>query len=171
MKPTVWQRLDVIARKLTPFALTLALIVLSVVPTHLPGFARVAPMLAVMAIYHWTLYRPELMPAAALFFLGLLQDSLLGTPLGVNVLVFLTVYGVVLSQRRFFAGKSFLITWLGFALVAAGAAAESWLLVSAFHVTLLEPTAVFYGYILTAGFFPVLAWIFIRWQQAFLRFE
>lgn len=171
MKPTVWQRLDIIARKLTPFALTLALIVLSVVPTHLPGFARVAPMLAVMAIYHWTLYRPELMPAAALFFLGLLQDSLSGTPLGVNVLVFLTVYGVVLSQRRFFAGKSFLITWLGFALVAAGAAAESWLLVSAFHVTLLEPTAVFYGYILTAGFFPVLAWIFIRWQQAFLRFE
>jgi rod shape-determining protein MreD len=171
MKPTVWQRLDIIARKLTPFALTLALIVLSVVPTHLPGFARVAPMLAVMAIYHWTLYRPELLPAAALFFLGLLQDSLSGTPLGVNVLVFLTVYGVVLSQRRFFAGKSFLITWLGFALVAAGAAAESWLLVSAFHVTLLEPTAVFYGYILTAGFFPVLAWIFIRWQQAFLRFE
>ena len=171
MKPTVWQRLDVIARKLTPFALTLALIVLSVVPTHLPGFARVAPMLAVMAIYHWTLNRPELLPAAALFFLGLLQDSLSGMPLGVNVLVFLTVYGVVLSQRRFFAGKSFLITWLGFALVAAGAAAESWLLVSAFHVTLLEPTAVFYGYIMTAGCFPVLAWIFIRWQQAFLRFE
>jgi rod shape-determining protein MreD len=171
MKPTLWQRLDVIARKLTPFALTFVLIVLSVVPTHLPGYARVAPMLAVMAIYHWTLYRPELLPAVALFFLGLLQDSLSGTPLGVNVLVFLTVYGVVLSQRRFFAGKSFLVTWLGFVLVAAGAAAESWILVSAFHVTLIEPTAVLYGYAVTAGSFPLLAWIFIRWQQAFLRFE
>jgi rod shape-determining protein MreD len=171
MKRIVWQRIDVIARKSTPFTITLFLIILSIVPTHLPGFARVAPMLAVMAIYHWTLYRPELLPAVALFFLGLLQDSLSGTPLGVNVLVFLTVYGVVLTQRRFFAGKSFFVTWLGFVLVAAGATLEGWLLVSAFHVTLIETTAVLYCYVLTAGTFPLLAWMLIRWQQAFLRFE
>ena len=171
MKPSLWQRLDVLARQLTPFALTLILVVLSVVPTHLPGYARVAPMLALMAVYHWTVYRPDLLPAFAVFGLGLLQDSLSGMPMGVNVLVFLTVHGVVLLQRRFFTGKSFVIQWLGFNLVAAAAAAETWILMSAFYVTPMEPTAVLYQYVVTVGCFPLLAWALARWQQTFLRLE
>jgi rod shape-determining protein MreD len=171
MKRTQWQRLDVYARQLTPFALTMALVIVSVLPTHVPGLARVAPMLALMAVYYWAIYRPDLLPAYAVFALGLLQDSLSGTPMGVQAVVFLTVYGVLLTQRRFFAGKSFVIVWLGFAVVAAGAAAETWILVSAFHVTLMEPTAVLYQYAVTAGAFPLLAWLLIRWHHAFLRLE
>ena len=171
MKPSLWQRLDVLARKLTPFGLTMALVVLSVVPTHLPGFARIAPMLGLMAIYHWAIYRPDLMPAYAVFLLGLLQDILSGTPIGVNVVVFLTVYGVVLTQRRFFVGKSFVIGWLGFALVAAGAAVEGWILVSAFHATVIDPRALVYHYLVTLSCFPLLAWVLMLWQQAFLRVD
>ena len=71
-----------------------------------------------MAVYHWAIFRPRLLPAYAVFLAGLLQDILSGAPLGVNALVFLVAYGVVLSQKKFFTGKSFLILWLGFALVA-----------------------------------------------------
>lgn len=171
MRPTFWHSLDFMARQLTPFALTLILVLLNVVPMHIPGYARVVPILPLMAVYHWSIYRPELMPAYAVFAIGLLQDVLTGTPIGVNALVFLGVYGVVLSQRRFFAGKSFFIMWLGFALVAAGAVLASWLLISIFNMTLVAPKAAIFQYLLTLGCFPFIAWLFLRWQQAFLKQE
>ena len=168
MKPTLWYRLDALARNLTPFGITLILVLLGVVPLYLPVYARVAPVLPLMAVFHWAMHRPQLLPAYAVFGIGFLQDVLTGMPIGINVLVFLTVYGVVLSQRRFFAGKSFLISWLGFALVAAGAAVESWLLVSAFHVTVVDARAVFVQYLVTLGFFPVFALFFLSWQRSVL---
>ncbi len=171
MKPSLWHRLDALARRLTPFALTLVLVVVGAVPLHIPGFARVAPLLPLMAVYHWDIYRPRLLPAFAVFLIGLLQDTVSGTPIGVNALVFVGVYGVVLSQRRFFAGKSFAVVWLGFAVIAAGAALLSWILVSALNAALVAPRAVVFQYLVTLGVFPLLAWVFLRWQRAFLESE
>jgi len=171
MRPAFWQRLDSWACRMTPFGLSLVLVLLSVVPLHIPGFARVMPLLPLMAVFHWAVYRPELMPVYAVFLLGILQDALAGTPIGINAVVFLAVYGVVLAQRRFFAAKSFAIVWLGFALIAAGAAAASWVLVSSFNVTLVEAGALVYQYLLTVGVYPVLAWMLLRWQHTFLRQE
>lgn len=171
MKPSFWQRLDRWARRLTPVGLTLLLVVLNVIPFQVPGFARIVPVFALIAVHHWAIYEPELMPAYAVFLIGVLQDMLSGVPLGVNALVFLAVYGAVVWQRRFFVGKSFMITWLGFAVVGAGAMALSWLLVSAIHLIVVDPRALVYQYLLTLGFFPLLAWVFMRWQQAFLKAE
>ena len=171
MTPGPWQRMDLLARQLTPLMLTLVLVILNVVPLHIPGFSRVAPLLPLMAVYHWAIFRPRLLPAYAVFLIGLFQDILTGAPIGVNAFVFLAVYGAVLSQKRFFIGKSFFILWLGFSLIAAGAAVISWVLVSAFHVTLVEPRTVFFQYLLTLGVFPAVAWLFLRWQRAFLRLD
>ena len=168
MRPPLWQRLDAVARNLTPFGLTLVLVILSVVPLHLPDFQRVARGLTLMAVYHWAIYRPNLLPLTAVFVLGLLQDILSGAPLGVFVLVFLTAYGVVLSQRRFLAGKSFLIYWLGFAVIAFGAAVESWVLASIWNFAILDFRSIFYQFLISLGLFPIVAWMFLRWQQAFL---
>ena len=169
MRPTFWQRLDQLARKLTPFGLTLLLVIVSQIPWHLPGLARVAPLLPLMAVYHWAIHRPELLPAHAVFVIGLLVDLLAGGLVGVNTLVLLSVYGIIYSQRRFFIGKTFQITWLGFALVAAAAAVQTWLLVSAFNLTLMRPDALIFQYLLTALLYPLPAWLFLRWQQVFLR--
>lgn len=171
MKPSPWHRVDALARHLTPFGLTLALVILGVLPLHVPGYERVVPLLPLMAVYHWSVHRPELLPAYAVFAIGLLQDSLGGAPIGVNAVVYLCVYGVVLSQRRFFVGKSFVIVWLGFAVVGAGAVGLSWLLVSAFNMTLVEPRAAVFQYLVTLGGFPLLAWAFLGWQRAFLGQE
>lgn len=169
MKPTFWQRLDQLARNLTPVALTFALVILNVVPTHVPGIARILPLLPLIAVFHWTLHRPHLMPAYAVFLIGLFQDGLTGTPFGLNALIFLGVNGVVLFQHRFFLNKSFFVHWFGFAIVAAGASVLGWVLVSAFHVTLMPVRSVAYQFLMTLAAFPVLAWVFSRWQQTFLR--
>ncbi len=169
MKRSFWVQLDYWARNLTPFGLTLIMVIISMVPMHVPGYARVAPLLSLMAVYHWTVFRPALMPALAVFAIGLLQDILSGTPIGVHALVFLIVQGLVLSQRRFLVGKSFAVVWLGFSLVATGAALLSWVLVSAYSVALVDPQPVFFQYLMTLGTFPLLGWLLLRWQNAILE--
>ncbi len=166
-----WHRMDVLARQLTPSMFTLALVFINVVPLHMPDFSRVAPLLPLMAVYHWAIFRPRLLPAYAVFLIGLFQDILTGVPIGLNALVFLVVYGAVLTQKRFFLGKSFFILWLGFSVIAAGAAAVSWVGVSLLNVSLIEPRTVIFQYLMTIGFFPAVAWLFLRWQRAFLRFD
>ena len=166
-----WQKLDQLARRLTPFALTVVLVIVGSIPIPVPDFARVAPALALIAVYFWTIHRPELLPVYAVFVIGLLQDALSGTPIGVNVLVLLTVHGVVLSQRRFFIGKSFVISWLGFSLVAGAAFIEMWILVSIFNLTPVSAMPIAAQYPITLGVFPLIAWIFFRWHQAYLAHE
>ena len=168
MKLTFWQRLDLVVRGITPFFLTLVLVVLGQVPLHIPGFAEVAPLLPLMAVYHWAIYRPDLLPAIAVFVAGLLQDALSGMPFGVNALVFVAVHMAVQSQQVFFMGRSFLIIWLGFALVAAGATILTWLLTAVFFSAFTSAEAAFVQYLVTVGVFPLLAWLQVRWQQSVL---
>lgn len=169
MRPTFWSKLDSWARQLTPFGLTVLLLLVGVVPLHVPGFGAVAPVLPLIAVFYWALYRPQLMPAAAVFVIGFLQDALTGTPIGVSAGVFVIVHGIVNTQRRFFFGKSFAIVWLGFALVSTGAFVATWVLVSAFYGVLIQPQALFFQALLTLGCFPLLSWALLRWQLAFLR--
>ncbi len=164
-------RLDALARRLTPFGITLALVILSMVPMRIPEFAAIAPTFALMAVYHWSLYRPELMPAPAVFLIGLSQDFLLGDHMGVYAFIFLFVYMGVLAQRRFLVGKSFSVVWIGFLAVAGAATGIHWLLESALHSTLLGAKGFFYQYVMTMGAFPVLSWFLTRWQQTYLRFD
>lgn len=168
MKPTFWQRLDVIVRSLTPFFLTLAFVVLAQVPLHIPGFAEVAPILPLMAVYHWTIYRPDLLPAVAVFFAGLLHDALSGMPFGVNAAVFVIVHMAVMSQQVFFQGKSFPVIWLGFTMVAAGAVMMTWLLNALFFAAMAPFEVAFAQYLVTVGAFPLLAWLLARWQRTIL---
>lgn len=168
MKPVFWTRMDTTARRLTPFALTVLLVLINVLPLHVPGFARVMPILPLMSVYLWAVHHPNLMPAYAVFIVGLLQDILTGAPLGVNVLAYLVVYGLVVWQRRFLVGKSFAVIWVGFSLVGLGAMVVSWMLVSVFHSVLAEPEAMAFQYLLSLGVFPLLSWLFMRWQQTFL---
>ena len=78
MRTAAWQNLDIAARKLTPFLFTLALVIINLIPLHLPGYAAISPNMVLMAVYYWALHRPSLMPAIAVFIIGLSQDFLSG---------------------------------------------------------------------------------------------
>lgn len=169
MSSPFWGKADTVARRLTPFGLTVLLVLIGSVPLHVRGFASVTPLLPMIGIYYWAIYRPDLMPVAAVFVIGLLYDALSGAPLGVSAAIFVVIHGIIDSQRRFFAGKSFMIVWLGFFLVSAGALFATWLLVSAFHGTLVQSQALMFQYLITLGCFPLLSWLLLRWQRVFLR--
>jgi rod shape-determining protein MreD len=169
MKLSLVRRLDLWSRNTIPFVLSVSLILLSVVPLRLLLQNPVLPSLPLIAVYYWTLYRPDLMPPAAAFAIGLLTDVLTGAPLGVNAFVFIVVHGLVNLQRKFFEGRPFSIVWLGFTVVAAGAFLLAWLLVSAFYGRGVNGSGAVLQLAATIGCLPFIWWLLVRCHRAILR--
>ena len=169
MNQNVWTRLDGIARSLSPFTLTLLLVMAAMVPLRVPDFAQIVPSMGLIAVYYWVIHRPDLMPAWTVFLLGLLLDLIGGGPLGVNVLVLLLVHGAVGAQQRFFAGGTLVLLWFVFVPVAAGAFFLAWLLNVILFGGMIDPGAAFFQYLTTVAFYPCIAWLFAQTQRAFLR--
>lgn len=161
--------MDTWVRHLIPVGVTLTLLLLTAIPTRVPGLSGIIPMLPLMGVYYWAIYRPDLLPAWSAFLIGLLYDIIGGTPLGVNALVLLAVQGVAAGQRRFFLGKSFMVAWWAFGLLAAAAAGTTWLLVTILYGQALDASPVIFDYLLTMGLFPLLTWTLARTQMAFLK--
>lgn len=169
MTSEIFGRIDLWARNLTPFALTLLLVLLSVVPLPIRGYAQVSPALVLAAVYFWSIHRPDLLPAPAVFAAGLTFDLLSGAPVGMTALVLLLTHSVVVSQRRFFLGKSFLVAWWGFMMVAVAAMAAVWILAMIMQGQLLDPLPTVFRYLLTLCLYPALAVLFVLAQRSFLR--
>lgn len=154
---------------LTPAALSLVAVLLAAVPFGLPFFGPVVPGFAVMSVFYWSIFRPELMPGWAAFILGLVQDALTGVPFGATSIILVLVQGICLSQRKVFVGKSFAIGWWGFVLMAGGAATVSWAIASLYALHLYDPRPVVVQFVLTVSIYPAVAWFFGRVEIAVLR--
>ena len=169
MRPTFWQRLDTFARHQVPMVTTLLLVLVAIIPSHVPGLVRIGPMLSLIAVYYWAAHRPDLMGYGVVFAVGLLEDTISGAPLGIGSLVLLLVHAGVVHQYKFFNGKSFTVTWGAFVLVAGGASLLRWLSISAVNGAFVSPEAPFYAYLMTVAMYPVIGWLLVRLHIALLR--
>lgn len=100
------------------------------------GFAP-TPLIPLVVVFFWSVYGPDYLPPASVFFIGVLQDLLTGGPLGLWAVVYLVTQFVVLSQRSYFLGREQKVVWIGFAVVAAGASMILWLVMSLMSGALL----------------------------------
>lgn len=169
MTSSFFHQLDRAARNVTPLLTSLLLVLISALPFHVPDFGRVSPNVAFMVVFYWSIYRPDRFPAWAAFAVGLWQDVLIGTPLGMNALVALLVHWAVSNQRRFFQGKSFFVVWWAFALVAVGVALLVWLLMMVLSSTLMSPAPGLVQLVLTIALYPFLTWFLAGVQHVILR--
>ena len=110
MSPTLAYQFNRFLRGSVPFALTVLLAMMSVVPIGISGYANVTPAFVAISVFYWSIHRPYLMNAPLCFLLGVISDCLTGTPLGLSSLLLLLTHGIALSQRRIFIGKSFFLT-------------------------------------------------------------
>ena len=168
MKFILLQRDVGLINRLMPMLTTVVCVFVSVVPAHLPAFTAVTPAFALMAIYHWTLYRPDLLPFVAVFAVGLLLDMLTGAPLGISSLVLLLAYALVLSQREHLLMRRFSVVWVGFLAVTAAAAVLQWAVVSLFYGMLLDVRAFLFQGVLTVATYPVVSYLLVRVQRTLL---
>lgn len=169
MRMSATQRVDLWFRQATPIALTVLLAVLSAVPIGVPGYSAVVPGYTAMAAFYWAVFRPDLQPPFSLFLVGVLQDILAATPLGMTALSLMIVHGLAVSQRRAFLGKPFVLAWFGFVLIHALAAFVVWLLVSVLALQPVGPEPAVFQYLVTVTLFPVVAWMFVRVHRYVVR--
>jgi len=161
-RPTLWRMLDAASRRAFPAVSTALLLLILAAPLGLPGQAQLQCAAGLACVFFWSVYRPDSMPPAAVFALGLLADLLSLAPPGITVLVLLAAHGIAVRFRRFLAAQGFLVVWLAFVAVAAGAAGLAWALTSVLTFRLLPIGPALLQFGLTAGFYPALATIFIR---------
>ncbi len=156
---------DAFARNSIPILLALVFVLMGALPYQVPLLGPIFPSLALIVVYFWSIFRPELLPLAAVFLIGFFQDVLTGAPLGLSSLVLLAVHGVVVNQRRVFIGKLFWVAWMGFALVAVGAAVGGWIIASIYNGVFMAAGALSIQLLLTVSFYPVFSWIFSLIQK------
>jgi rod shape-determining protein MreD len=161
-------RIDLALRSVTPFMMTLMLILLGAMPISMPIDLPIAPAFGLMAVFYWSVYRPDLLPAVAVFALGLLQDLIAGAPLGITAVIWLGTFGIVLNQRKIFLGKPFAMSWWGFSMVAIAAGAARWLISSALAGRLLDAHRLTAELASTILLFPLLVSLFVLTHRRIL---
>ena len=165
MDEALWHRMEVRFWTALPTVVAAVLAVLSAAPPGGAGLPGAMPFLPAVAVFHWSVYRPDLLPRGAVFGVGLLHDALSGAPFGVSAVALLALQFVAVGQRRLFAGRGPLAVWLGFAALAAAAAAVSWLAASLWHAAPVPAAPVAVQACMTAAFYPLAAWPFAALQR------
>ena len=153
---------------LLPVATTLFALLLSIQPLHIPGYAALTPAFTLMATYHWTIYRPNLLPASTLFIIGILQDLLSGGLVAVTALLLLLARVTVLPLRKHFVDRPFPFVWAGFTLLTCSAMLLLWALHSLLAAELLDFRNPVLRAVLTISVFPVASFLLGRTQRALM---
>jgi rod shape-determining protein MreD len=166
--PGVLRRLDALARALLPMVLSSVLLVMAAGPTGVPALV---PATALPCVAFWSIFRPAAVPPPAIFALGMLQDLLTMAPLGLGVVTLLITHGLAVAWRRFLVRQSFLFVWLVFCAFAAGAAALGWLVTALLAWSLVPFPPALHQAALTAGLYPLFAFLLGRIHAVMTRAE
>jgi rod shape-determining protein MreD len=166
--PTPAGRAGKLALLTLPFVIGLVCVLLSFVPLSAIFGADVAPAFGLMAVYYWAVHRPDVFPPYAVFALGLLYDLLSAGPLGLWALVYVVIYGIVLTQRQLFVGRAFTLFWSGFLVSAMMTALFAWILASFYFGKIMSPIPVLTQMAATVALFPLFAKLFELLQQRLL---
>jgi rod shape-determining protein MreD len=161
-------RVDNAAARLLPAATTVLAAALSLLPVDIPGYAALTPAFTLMAAYHWSIYRPDLLPPVSLFAIGASQDLLCGAPLGVGALLLLLARAAVMGYRRYFINRLFPFVWMGFTLLTGVALLCLWGLHCVLDWTLLDLRSTMFRAVLTVAIFPLASFLLGRTQRALM---
>ena len=151
-----------------PILTTILAALLSIEPLHLDRYAALTPAFTLMATYHWTIYRPDLLPAPLLFLIGTIQDLLSGGLPGVTAVTLLLARAIVVPHRHYFVDRPFPFIWVGFTLLTGGAMLFSWTLHSLLAAELLELRGPVVRSVLTISVFPIVSFLLGRSQRALI---
>lgn len=156
-RPTLGRRLDIIARSCFPGCMTILLMLLTQAPIGIYGQAELLPAVTMVAVWFWSLARPDTMPPPLVFVIGLLADLMGYMPLGVTAFTLLAIHGIATSVRRALATRGFALIWVAFSLIAFTASVLMWLLVMLLNFRLFPPNAALFQAALAAALYPVIA--------------
>jgi len=145
-------------KSVIPFFTVVFLIILMVLPYKMPLVSDIMPYLTLIGVYYWSVFKPEFMPVSAVFVIGILQDILLGSPLGLTSFLLVVVQQFIFFQGRRFLERDFLFNWFVFVMIVIGFGTLTWIIVSLYFRVFLDYIGIIGQILLTIAFYPLITW-------------
>jgi rod shape-determining protein MreD len=134
--------------------------------TVLPIWEKIGmqPMLLLIIVYHWSVYRPDLLPFEQLVLLSLILDGVYAYPLGFSALRLLGLYTLLMTQKRILSYQRFHWVWAGFAVFVMVDAMIYGILLSCVKQEWTGILPLLPGSLLTIALYPPIVWVLNRFM-------
>jgi rod shape-determining protein MreD len=165
----ILHRLDLLSRRSVPVVLTVFLVLVSAVPIHVAVLTEAMPALPLVAVFLWSVRRPDIMSPWIVLAIGLLQDILLGAPVGSGPISMLVLHATVASAAKLLTDDSMAAHWLVFAICLATAIGALWLWSTLLAWTWLPLRPAVVLFVSGMFWFAPLSWFTTQVQRAFLQ--
>lgn len=149
----VWQTWK---RRFIVFSFLIAVLCLTVLPIWQK--IGIQPTLLLIILYHWSLYRADLLPVEQLVLISLILDGIYAYPLGFSALRLLIVYSLLMTQKRILSHQRFHWVWGGFSIFVIIDAHIYAILLSCVKHEWTGILPLIPGVMLTVGLYPLAVW-------------
>ncbi len=166
MSEPIQRAVDRAVRRSFPMATAVVASLAGLIDVPAAEYSRIAPAFTLIAVYCWSVWRPDLLPLSGVFLIGLFEDLLRGLPLGLTALMLLVAAGFVQNQRAYIFGRSNPFLWLVFGLLIVAWMTVEWLAMSILLGQILDPEAAAFRYAATFGLLPVGAALLLAVQRS-----
>lgn len=129
------------------------------------------PLIGLICIYYWTLKHHDLFGYCSAFIIGFLTDVYSSSPLGVNILLMMSVVAVTVWLAHYFQNSPFGAVWFIFALICLSCTLLKWLFLMIYAGRFLPLEEAFLSCLSTIMFYPLIAFVNARIQNRFLPQE
>lgn len=147
---------------LLPLASALLAAAIDLAPRPAAGGGGVSPFLTLAVVFFWSVYRPDLMTAPAVFVVGIVYDVCAGLPVGLTSLVLLLMRRLLIVHQNFVYAKPFLVVWALVLVVVPVVALVRYAFGALWFGVLADPSPMLVEAALTIAWYPVLAWLLVR---------
>ena len=139
-----------------PFLTILFLIIMMVLPYQFKIIDNSMPFLSLIGVYYWSVFKKDLLSISAIFVLGIIQDIILGSPLGLTSLLLIIAQQFIFFQGRNFLERRFLFNFFIFILMIISFGFLSWGISSLYVSAFLGYWEVILQILLTIAFYPII---------------
>lgn len=102
-------------------------VLLMILPFDVVDIVRFFPLLDIILLYYWAIYRPDTLSLWFLFLLGIILDIFYAMPLGITSFTYLMLYVLVNSKRKLLSNEPYMILWGVAALLILSVLLVKWI--------------------------------------------
>lgn len=152
-----------------PLIFVVCLIFLLRIPIRNDSIGMFLPHISLIFGYYYILNKSGFVPPLALFSIGFIDDFASGTPFGVTSFILLMLALVLNNQQKITQGQSFILSWIGFVVVAFTLYPIIWLLHSFAAGSFLSFYPLLSQALVTIFLFPLITLLFRLFNNYFLK--
>ena len=139
---------------------------ISNIDTHFENFFEILSFnIQLIIIYYWTIKRPDLLGNGHIFFAGLINDVVIGFPLGLSSITYLILSFVATYVKNMTVNTSITSDWFTFLIGIIVSNITMMILISNFAEVTISFTEMSYNTFFTFIFFPFFWFLFTLYNS------